>query len=119
MLKAIIITYSDAYSQNLNIKKYCFDSTEINKINKIIAERDYLKIDILQYEKLDSINKNQKTEYQNKINNLEKIIIENSKIINDLEARPPTIINNAKWYYYAGCVITGIIAGGIITIILK
>lgn len=119
MLTAIIITSSDAYSQSPGSKKYCFDSTEVIKINKIIAERDYLKKDISQYERLDSINILTIKASADKINNLDKIISENNQIINELEARPPTIINNAKWYYYAGCVITGIIAGGIITIILK
>lgn len=117
MLIAIIIISSDAYSQS--IKRYCFDSTDVAKINKIIAERDYLVKDISQYERLDSINILTIKASEDKINNLDKIIIENNKIINELEARPTSIINNAKWYYIAESVIVGIIAGSIITLVLK
>lgn len=92
---------------------------QVIKINKKFAECDYLKAENIQLLKSDSINTILISDVQKKMNNQNSIINEKDKIINELLSRPPTIINNAKWYYYAGSVSIGILLGVVLGFAIK
>lgn len=73
----------------------------------------------MQLLKSDSLNSILQINSEKKINNQNQIITEKDKIINELLSRPPTIVNNAKWYYYAGSVSIGILLGVVLGFAIK
>lgn len=118
----IILISSIGWAQNSGPaleKKYCFDSVQVMKINLKFSECDFLKSENMQLLKSDSLNSILQINSEKKINNQNQIITEKDKIINELLSRPPTIVNNAKWYYYAGSVSIGILLGVVLGFAIK
>ncbi len=104
------------YGQNNNSsepqRRYCFDSSEVTAMRKIVFERNWLRDTVVpKYIILDSLNNIQNYKNEMIINKTEKQKEQMQAIINELKARPPIIINNSKWYYYACSVIAGVLLG--------